>query len=143
MSWIDAGEYEQREWSLEERGFERGKMLVQPYRATNGDSSKSVTVEQLKQLGGWTFEELDNLLDPLYQTGIIGVRMPFASDERDVTRFLIGFSRAQVNLTPTGVLATEDGVTQARQRPGYSVTIQGNNNQVQFATFNSEQLRNT
>jgi hypothetical protein len=51
MSWIDAGEYEQREWSLEERGFERGKMLVHLYRATNGDSSKSVSVEQLKQLG--------------------------------------------------------------------------------------------
>ena len=56
---------------------------------------------------------------------------------------VVAFAEARIKLTPTGVLATEDAVTQARQQPGYSVTIHGNDNQVQVATVNSEQLRNT
>jgi hypothetical protein len=56
---------------------------------------------------------------------------------------LLAFAKADIGLTPTGVLATEDAVIQARQRPGYSVTIHGNDNQVQVATVNSEQLRST
>ena len=64
-------------------------------------------------------------------------------NEDDLVKRILAFSEAKVSRTSTGVLATEDAVTQARQRPGYSVTILGNNNQVQVATVNSEQLRNT
>lgn len=55
---------------------------------------------------------------------------------------LIAFAEAGIRLTPSGVLATEEAVTQAREQPGYSVTIYGSDNQVQVATVNSEQLRN-
>jgi hypothetical protein len=139
-SWIEAGEFDQRKWSPEERGFQRGRALVYLYGATNADSSKTVTVEQLKQFGGWTFEELDSLLDPLEETGIVDVRMPAIKPD-DLTALFIEYPHAQIRLTATGILATEDAVTLARQRPGYSVTIHGNDNQVQVATVNSEQLR--
>jgi hypothetical protein len=138
--WDREGEYEQRNWSPEERGLQRGNMLVYLYRTTNADSSKTVPIEGLKKFGGWTFAELHNLLSPLQETGIVEVKVPSADN---LTDLLVVFADAGVSLTPAGVLATEDAVTQARQRPGYSVTIHGNDNQVQVATVSSEQLRNT
>ena len=135
--WQREGEYEQRNWSPEERGLERGRILVYLYRTTNAESHRLVPLDSLKQFGGWTFAELYNLLAPLADTDIIDL---FLDDE--VNR-AIAFTQAEVRLTPAGILATEDAVSLARQRPGYSVTIQGNDNQVQVATVNSEQLRNT
>lgn len=134
------GEFERRDWSPEERGLQRGKMLVYLYKAGSADSSVRVPVDIVKRVGGWTLAELHNLLVPLVQTDIVEVDMREAKDAADD---VVAFAEARIKLTPTGVLATEDAVTQARQRPGYSVTIQGNDNQVQIATVNSEQLRNT
>jgi hypothetical protein len=133
--WQRAGEYERRNWSPEQRGLERGKILVFLYRTTNADSNKRVLIETLKQFGGWTFAELHNLLHPLVETDILDL---YIDDEANR---LIAFAEAEVRLTPSGVLATEDAVTQARTRPGYSITIHGNDNQVQVATLNSEQLK--
>jgi hypothetical protein len=138
--WEQAGEYEMRDWSPQERGLERGKLLVYLYRAGSGSSQTKISVDALKRAGEWTLAELHNLLSPLGETGIVDVDMRMTDNE--VGR-VIAFYEARVGLTPAGVLATEDAVAQARQRPGYSVTIHGNDNQVQVATVNSEQLRNT
>jgi hypothetical protein len=138
--WERDGEYELRDWGPEERGLERGKMLVYLYKAGNADSRATFRVDNLKGAGGWTLAELHNLLSPLEDTGIVDVDM---RETKDAVSQVVAFSEARIKLTPTGVLATEDAVTQARQRPGYSVTIHGNDNQVQVATVNSEQLRNT
>jgi hypothetical protein len=138
--WEQAGEYEMRDWSPQERGLERGKLLVHLYRAGSASSQTKVPVDALKRVGGWTLAELHNLLTPLGETGIVDVDM---RDSNSGVDGVIAFYEARISLTSTGVLATEDAVTQARQRPGYSVTIHGNDNQVQVATVNSEQLRNT
>jgi hypothetical protein len=132
-------EFERRDWSPEERGLQRGKMLVYLYNAGSADSSARVPVDSVKRVGGWTLAELHNLLVPLVQTDIVEVDMRAAKNAADD---VVAFAEARIKLTPTGVLATEDAVAQARQRPGYSVTIHGNDNQVQVATVNSEQLRN-
>jgi hypothetical protein len=62
--WMHEGEYEQREWSPEERGLQRGNMLVFLYRATNGNSNRTVPLDDLKQFGDWTFAEVYDLLSP-------------------------------------------------------------------------------
>jgi hypothetical protein len=135
--WQRTGEFERRDWSPVERRLERGGMLVYLYRTSNADSHRTVSIDELKQFGDWTFAELHNLLSPLVETGLIKISTAYAPNH------LIAFAEATIRLTPAGVLATEDAVTQARQQPGYSVTIHGNDNQVQVATVNSEQLRNT
>jgi hypothetical protein len=136
--WERDGEYELRDWGPQERGLERGKLLVLLYRAGNASSQAKVPVDALKRAGGWTLAELHNLLTPLGETGIVDVDMRESNNGIDR---VMAFYEARISLTSTGVLATEDAVTQARQRPGYSVTIHGNDNQVQVATVNSEQLR--
>jgi hypothetical protein len=138
--WEREGKYKQRAWSPEERRLQRGKILVYMYGATNANHQRTVPLDKLKEFGGWTLAELHNLLSPLRETGIIDVEMRSGGGIADTW---LAFSEARIKLTPTGVLATEDAVMIARQRPGYSVTIHGNDNQVQVASVNSEQLRNT
>jgi hypothetical protein len=138
--WQEAGEYERRDWSPEERGLQRGKLLLYVYKAAKADPDERIALDEVKRAGGWTLAEMYNLITPLEDTEMIDVEMRKADNAVDR---VMAFSQAKISLTPTGVLATEDAVTQARQRPGYSVTIHGNNNQVQVATVNSEQLRNT
>lgn len=62
--WQQDGDYRRRDWSPEERGLQRGKMVVYLYRVTNGDSNITVALDELKQFGGWTLGELYNLLGP-------------------------------------------------------------------------------
>ena len=135
--WQEAGEYERRDWSPEERGLQRGKLLVYVYKAGKADPDERIALGEVKRAGGWTLAEMYNLVTPLEDTDMIDVEM--RSTDNVVER-VIAFSESKISLTPMGVLATEDAVTQARQRPGYSVSIHGNNNQVQIATVNSEQL---
>jgi hypothetical protein len=136
--WQEEGEFERRDWSPEERGLQRGKLLVYVYKAGKADPDERIALGEVKRAGGWTLAEMYNLVTPLEGTDMIDVEM--RSTDNAVER-IVTFFEAKIRLTPMGVLATEDAVTQARQQPGYSVSIHGNNNQVQIATVNSEQLR--